>query len=148
VKTKAVIAIMLCLVAMRAWPQGNSDTNAASKILALESIWNQAEEKGDARALDLIFDASMVYIDEDGSLLTKSQFLARVKVVGPQLQSLVTHTISVHVYGDTAVIAGTYHAKGMEKGKTYQRGGRFIDTWVLTKGAWLCVAAQSTPVMH
>jgi ketosteroid isomerase-like protein len=121
---------------------------AASKILALENVWNQAEEKGDARALDLIFDDAMIYVDEDGSVLTKTQFLAHAKGSAGQMQSLTTLTLSVHVYGDTAVVAGSYRVKGMEKGKPYQRDGRFIDTWTLKQGNWRCVAAQATPVLH
>lgn len=125
-----------------------NDSATQSKVLALESAWNMAEERGDTRALDMIFDNAMIYIDEDGTLLTKTQFLARLRGSGPHVQSLVTQTIGVRVYGEMAVVAGSYRAKGIKQGKPQQWEGRFIDTWVLKRGAWVCVVAQSTPVGH
>jgi ketosteroid isomerase-like protein len=128
-----------------ALPQTEDELAARTMIMALENIWNNAEKGGDAAALSLILDDAMVYIDEDGSLLTKVQFLEQVKQTGPQLQSLVTDAMSVHVYGETALVAGRYRVTGVVRGKAFHREGRFIDTWVRKNGAWLCVAAQATP---
>jgi hypothetical protein len=36
----------------------------------------------------------------------------------------------------------------VKRGKPYQRDGRFIDTWAFKKGAWVCVAAQATPILR
>jgi hypothetical protein len=83
--------------------------------MALQNAWNNAEKGGDAGALGMILDDGMVYIDEDGSLLTKVQFLEHVKLTGPQLQSPVTETISVPVHGETALVAGTYRVSGMSR---------------------------------
>jgi hypothetical protein len=53
---------MICVVALfsagklAAFAQGASDADAASKILALESAWNQAVETRDTKALNAIFD--------------------------------------------------------------------------------------------
>ena len=142
-----MVAVICCLAA-NIPAQDKNDGAAQSKVLALESIWNMAEEKGDVRALDMIFDDSLLYIDEDGSLLSKSQFLARVKASGTGVQAITTQSIGVHAYGETVVVAGTYRVKGMEKGKAYLHEGRFMDTWVLRRGTWVCVVAQSTPVFH
>jgi len=138
---------MLVGLALPAAARGQSDSDTASKILAMESVWNQAEEKGDARALSLIFDDAMIYVDEDGSVMTKTEFLAHAKESGG-LQSLTTFIMSVHVYGDTAIVAGSYRAKGVDKGRPFQRNGRFMDIWARKKGNWVCVAAQATPVLH
>jgi ketosteroid isomerase-like protein len=145
---KILALAMACLLSLLARAQGEAERDAGSKVLALESVWNQAEETGDVRALELIFDDAMIYVDEGGSLLTKTQFLAHAKDASGHPQSLVTLTMSVHVYRDTAVVVGSYRAKGVERGKPYQRDGRFIDTWALKKGKWVCVAAQATPIPH
>lgn len=146
-RAKFCLLILVCSLSSRILAQDNASA-AQSKVLALESAWNMAEERGDARALDMIFDNSMIYIDEDGSLLNKAQFLARVKGPGPHITSLVTETIGVRVYGEMAIVAGSYRAKGVKQGKAFQREGRFIDTWVLKQGSWVCVVAQSTPVQR
>jgi ketosteroid isomerase-like protein len=149
VRKKAAALAMLCLLSLLSRAQDAAERDAGSKILALESVWNQAEENGNVAALDLIFDNSMIYIGEDGALLTKAQFLNQVaKEAGTELQWLVTPTISVHVYGNTAVVVGSYHVKGVRRGKPYQRDGRFIDTWAFKKGVWVCVVAQATPILR
>jgi hypothetical protein len=143
----AQVWIATCALGVFMAAQDNVGSAAQSKVLALESAWNIAEEKSDVRALDLIFDNSMIYIDEDGGLLSKAQFLARIKNTHTQMESLVTQTIAVRIYGgETAVVVGSYRARGMEHNKPYLREGRFMDTWVLREGAWICVVAQSTPL--
>ncbi|HTC49295.1 MAG TPA: nuclear transport factor 2 family protein [Candidatus Aquilonibacter sp.] len=137
---------ILYFLTLLAGAQEDVRQNAGSKILAVESVWNQAEARGDIKALSLIFDESLVYVDEDGTLLTKAQFLARVKSAGSRPQSLVTPDMNVQVYGETAVVSGTYHVIEVEKGKPLQRNGRFTDIWIYRFGVWLCVAAQATPI--
>ncbi|MGC1451957.1 MAG: nuclear transport factor 2 family protein [Candidatus Sulfotelmatobacter sp.] len=138
---------VICTLAASIAAQDNTGSAAQSKVLALESAWNIAEEKSDVRALDLIFDNSMIYIDEDGMLLSKAQFLARIRNNRTQMQSLVTQTIAVRIFdGEMAVVVGSYRARGVEHNKPYLREGRFMDTWVLRGGAWVCVVAQATPL--
>jgi ketosteroid isomerase-like protein len=52
------------------------------------------------------------------------------------------------MYGDAAVVTGIYREKGTDRGKPYQRRGRFTDTWVKQSGTWQCVASQSTLISH
>jgi ketosteroid isomerase-like protein len=146
-KAIGALVIVWALSAL-ALTQSPADRDAESKILALESLWNQAERNGDIRALALIFDDTMVYIDNDGALLTRTQFLAHTKDTTEILQSLVTATTSVHVYGDTAVVTGNYRATMVAHGKSHQKSGRFMDTWALKNGSWTCVAAQATPIQR
>jgi ketosteroid isomerase-like protein len=134
-----------CLLSLLSRAQNAADLDAGSKVLALENVWNQAEAKGDAQALEPIFDNSMIYIDEDGDLLTKAQILGKTAKNAGSEQWLVTPEMKVRVYGDTAVVVGSYRVKGVRQGKPYQREGRFIDTWAFKNGAWVCVAAQATP---
>ena len=147
-RTTMIAVAVVCAFSTCCPAQNETAGVNGSKLLALESVWNQAEEKGDIRALDLIFDESMVYIDEDGTMLTKSQFLIRAKKAGTQLQSLTTHSMTAHVYGNLAVVVGSYRANGTEHGKPYQRDGRFIDVWIFKRGAWVCVVAQATRIIR
>jgi ketosteroid isomerase-like protein len=123
-------------------------SGAKSNILALEHAWDQAQERGDATALAAIFDNSLVYVDYDGTLLTKAEYLARVKSNATHMQQIVADEMSVQVFGDTAIVVGTYRAKGVENGKPYLRRGRFTDTWILMRGHWMCVAAGTTPILR
>jgi len=84
-----------------------------SKILALENAWNQAEEHKDVKALDSLIDASLVYIDIDGSLMNKAQFIASVQAPSEHPEQIVNESMTSHVYGDNAVVTGVYRDKGI-----------------------------------
>lgn len=140
-----VLLCLLLVVLMRptASPQEQPDAEQ-TRILALENAWNQAEEHKDIKALDSLLDSTLVYIDYDGSLMDKAQFIASVKAPALHPEQIVNESMTAHVYGNSAVVTGVYHEKGERSGKPYLRRGRFTDTWVLAQGTWVCVASQST----
>lgn len=116
------------------------------RIIALESAWDQAEQNRDVNALASLLADSLIYIDYDGSVSTKQQFLDSVKsgdVTGEQINN---EGVSVRLYGNNtvAVSTGVYRDKGFEKGKSFQRRGRFTNVWIKQSGAWQCVSSQST----
>jgi ketosteroid isomerase-like protein len=128
--------------------QDNTSAGVQSKIIALEKAWNQAYKLGDTRALDDILDDQVVLINDDGTVQTKAEFLASVKPAKSQEQQVAPESITVHVFGSTAVATGVFRAKGVEAGKPYIRRERFVDTWVYRGGKWVCVATNATPVLH
>lgn len=141
--TNATITLLILLAAsMTAAPQ-QADPGQ-SKILALENAWNLAEQRKDVKALDQLLAGNLIYIDYDGSFMDKQQFLASVKAPSLHPEQIVNESTTVHMYGSTAVVAGIYREKGVERGKAYLRRGRFIDTWIYQNGLWQCVASQST----
>jgi ketosteroid isomerase-like protein len=142
-----MLAIAGCF-APYSWAQHGIHGDPTSELLELENVRNQAVEQKDIRTLDLIFDSSLIYIDAYGSLLTKAQFLTQAKEASGHPQPLVTQAVRVHVYGDTALIVGSYRAKGEYRGKGNRQLERFIDTWVLKKNTWVCVVVQATPILH
>lgn len=115
-----------------------------TKILALENAWNRAEEHKDVKALDALLDTTLVYVDYDGTMMDKAQFIASVKAPALHPEQIVNESMAAHVYGDSAVVTGVYREKGVNNGKPYSRHGRFTDTWMYRSGTWICVASQST----
>ena len=117
-----------------------------AKIMALENAWNQAEERGDTKGLEQLFDDSLIYIDQDGSLKTKAEFLASVKAsVKSTPAQLQTESVLVNTYGSVAIVSGVYILKGVRAGKPYVKRGRFLDTWLYKDNVWRCVAVEATP---
>jgi ketosteroid isomerase-like protein len=147
-KTARLLLMAICSAALSAAAQSGIDAGAVTTVLALEHAWNQAEQRNDAKALDAILDNALLYIDYDGSLRTKAEFLARVKSTAGHLEVETTESMKGQVFGSTVVVTGVYTAKGVEKGKAYVHRGRFVDTWVFRDGKWLCAAAQATPIMR
>jgi len=113
-------------------------------LLALESAWNHAEQSKDARALDQLLADTLVYVDYDGTLMNKAQYLDSTMKSDIRDEQINNDGMTVRVYGNAAVVNGAYRDKGVQKGKAFSRRGRFTDTWIRQNGTWQCVASQST----
>jgi hypothetical protein len=113
-------------------------------LLALESAWNHAEQGKDAHALDQLLAETLVYVDYDGTLLNKSQYLDNTLKSDVRDEQINNDGMTVRIYGNAAVVNGAYRDKGIERGKPFSRRGRFTDTWIRQNGTWQCVASQST----
>jgi ketosteroid isomerase-like protein len=147
-RMSAFLMALLCAMAVLASAQEDSTSSVQTKIVALEKAWNQAYKLGDTRALDKLLDDQIVLINDDGTIQTKADFLASVKPAKSQEQQVAPESMSVHVFGNTAIATGVFRAKGVEAGKPYTRRERFVDTWVYKDGNWVCVATDATPVLH
>jgi ketosteroid isomerase-like protein len=142
-RTIVAVGILLLGVALAVAQQKNLD-DEGGRILGLENAWNHALESKDAKALDMILASTFVAIDIDGSVSSKSEFLASIKAPSYQPSQAVTEHSNVQVYGDAAVVVGTFRVKGTEKGKPYVHRERFVDTWIKVSGTWQCVASTGT----
>jgi ketosteroid isomerase-like protein len=139
---------LVCAACLFAAAQESDLSANQSKIIALENAWNQAEMHKDVKALETLLDSTLVYVDYDGTMMSKAQFIASVKAVSLHPQQIVNESMTAHVYGDSAVVTGIYREKGVKNGKPYLRRGRFTDTWVYHDQTWVCVASQSTLIVH
>jgi hypothetical protein len=114
-------------------------------VRALEGERVKAESRNDNDALDIIFDNALVYI-EDGEVVTKGDYLLRVKSAKRQLQQIVLEAMTVRTVENTAIVVGTYRKTDVKDGKSSLKRWRFVDTWVNKKGSWMLVAAAAVPL--
>ena len=139
-----VVLLLILPAKFAAQDSGNQDYQK-SRIVALENMWNEAEARRDSSAISGLLADSFAYTDSDGSFMNKKQFLDSVNApASREPDQIVNNSMSVQIYGGTAVVTGTYLEKGVSKGKSYSRHGRFTDTWAQQNGAWMCVASQET----
>ena len=124
-------------------PAQSPRSEAETKILALENAWNQAQIHHDAAALSTLLPETFVYTDYDGSVLTKTQFLADLKDPNYDATLVANENEHVFTYNNSAVVTGTYHTKGKYKGKPFEHWGRFTDMWVFQNNLWQCVASHT-----
>ncbi len=136
-------AVLLCCVAAAATQQ-NSASDEGARVLALENGWNHALEAKDTKALGMLLANTFLSVDIDGSVASRSEFLASIKAADYQPSQAVTEQSTVQVYGDAAVVVGVFRVKGTEKRKAYVHRERFVDTWIKLNGNWQCVATTST----
>ena len=144
-KTSVVICLLWlagALVAAQnpvASPRGNE-----SLLIALENAWNQAQLHHDSKALDGLVADTFISTDNDGTFMTKAQFMADNSDPSYAPTLMANRDERVFLYGNVAVVAGIYHAKGLNKHKPFDHYGRFTDTWVYLNGKWVCVATHTS----
>ena len=117
-----------------------------ARILGLENAWDRAVKEKDVAALKMLLAPELVYVDYDGKLLDKVQYLASVQSPTVLPQRIVSESMNVHLYGAVAVVSGVYRETGEKNGKPYMLRERFTDTWVLRSESWMCVASHSTSI--
>src|SRR5712671_6117871 len=110
-------------------------------VLAIATLGLAARMQGLPKAAD---DDTLVYVDYDGSLMNKAQYLRTVADPTAKPEHMHDEGMKVHVYSSAGVVTGVYRETGTSKGKPYIRRARFTDTWIKQNGQWKCVASQST----
>jgi ketosteroid isomerase-like protein len=135
---------ILCLGVFAVAAQQKNMSDEGGRVLALETAWNHALEAKDVNALNMVLANTFVAVDVDGSVASKSEFLASIKAPDYQPSQAVTEQSSVQVYGDAAVVIGVFRVKGTQKGKPFVRRERFVDTWIKVGGTWQCVVSTGT----
>lgn len=136
-------AALLAIAALSAFAQ-TAANDEGGRVLGLEKAWNKAIEVKDTKALDQLLAPTFVAVEIDGSVSSKSEFLASIKAPEYQPSQAVNEDMSVQVYGNSAVVVGIFRIKGVEKGKAYVHRERFIDTWIKQNQGWQCVASSAT----
>ncbi len=114
----------------------------SSKIIAMENLWNRAELNNDAPAVRLLLADDFVMTVAEGTLYNKAQMISSVADKSYRPDVLQSTDMVVHYYGGTAVVTGAYYEKGSDKGKPWERRGRFTDTWMNIAGRWQCIASH------
>ncbi len=140
VAATTALILFACTVALAQ----NTASDEGGRVLGLETAWNHAIEAKDTKALDMLLASTFIAVEIDGSLSSKSEFLASIKDPEYKPSQAVNEQISIQVYGDTAVVVGIFRIKGIEKGKPYVHRERFTDTWIKHDQTWQCVASHST----
>ena len=114
----------------------------STRIIAMENLWNRAELSNDAPAVQLLLADDFVMTVAEGTLYNKAQTLASVADKSYRPEALQSIGLVVHSYGNTAVVTGAYYEKGVDKGKPWERRGRFTDTWMNLNGRWQYIASH------
>jgi ketosteroid isomerase-like protein len=144
---KGIVAFIMLSAVLSA--QSTSEAmREQSRIIALENAWDQAVEERDSQALEMILAPELVYVEYDGSLMGKAQYLAAIRSPMVRPARVASDSMTVHIYGDIALVTGVYRESGVKEGRSYTLHERFTDTWIRRAGSWMCLASQSTLILH
>jgi ketosteroid isomerase-like protein len=144
-KTLSMAFLGLIVLTAAIFAQDKSaTTNDEIQVKQLERAWNEAESRHDVTAVTAIVGNTLSYIDFDGSVMNKAEYLRDVTKTAYQADHLYDEGLKVTIYGSAAVVNGVYRETGTSKGKKYVHRVRFTDTWIKQNGVWRCVASQNT----
>ena len=140
-KTHAgLLLLLLAAIPIKAQQKETESTEIA--IRSLEQEWTVGQSRNDNSALNLIFDNALIYV-EYGKLVSKGEYLSRIKKEAPHI---VLEPMTVRVFGNTAIVVGSYRERQFHAGQRKLFHWRFVDTWVLKKNGWVLISAASTPI--
>jgi len=149
---KNVLAIaLLCLLSLSLAAAGQKTSKKGTvedQIKEHEQNWAQATIKEGAAAVDQYEADDIIDTDPSGRVTDKAQDKIDLSSGDLKFQSIEVSDLKVHVYGNTAVAAGTSMTKGTYKGQDISGKYRFTDTWVKRNGKWQAVASQSTKIQQ
>jgi len=121
---------------------------AADEIKKLEMDWAAATLKDGPAAVDQYEADDIISTDPTGRVTDKTQDKKDLSSGDLKFQSIDVSDLTIHVYGNTAVAAGTSTVKGSFKGQDIGGTYRYTDVWVKRNGKWQAVASQSTKVQQ
>jgi ketosteroid isomerase-like protein len=114
----------------------SNPASVSSKIIALENKWNAAYNRGDIATMESLLAEDFIITVEDGSTLSKSGYIAHNGDSTQHVEITEMSGLNVRLHGNTAVVTGAYHEKGLTKGKPYEYHDRFTDVWMNINGKW------------
>src|ERR1700761_6486246 len=100
------LALLVCSSSLFAQEKPTSSDEI--QIRQLERAWNQAEAKQEVKEVANLVDDTLLYTDYDGSIMNKAEYLKWVAAPEQKADHLYDEGLSVHVYGNAAVVAGIY----------------------------------------
>jgi|SRR5690348_11381841 ketosteroid isomerase-like protein len=139
--------LLIVVASFVVWPfnfavgQNKHDT-AASTVLTLEHKWNEVYKNGDIEGMNSLLADDYIMTEEDGSTFSKPGYIAYYGNSTVQVDTSKMSALKVRMHGNTAVVTGEYHEKGMRKRKPYEYRDRFTDVWMSTNGRWQLIVSH------
>jgi len=77
-KIGALLLVMAALAFGVLMQERAKASDEEAQLIQLERAWNQAETSADPSAIARLFEDTLVYLDYDGSLMNKAEYLRSV----------------------------------------------------------------------
>ena len=144
-RTRLPAIALLAMTALPAHADPESDRRA---VAALDTAYQAAVERNDAKAMAEILHPEMILVIGRGAVFTREDILKSARdadaIYEHQIEDAGTQT--VRLYGpDAAIVTARLWLKGANKdGSTFDRKLWFSDTYVRTSNGWKYAFGQSS----
>lgn len=147
-KIRSVLTLLLLTVMLVPGTRlGAQDAAVLKELSRLEDAWATAFMKKDGAAVGRLLSERFLSMSDDGRVVDKAALVQDVNTTKDTYVSASNSGYKLQVFGDTAIIVGTFTGVVKTPSGTETRRTAWTDTWMKqSNGQWLCVASQSTPL--
>jgi ketosteroid isomerase-like protein len=138
-KIAAVFSLTFLTSLLVAFAQESDQANA---VLKTERDLATAYLKGNADGIAQGVMEDYTLTNSLGKITTRADDIAEAKNNDPKYEVFENHDMKVRVHGDTAVVTGKTHTKGISGGKPFDSQFQFTDTFVKDGGRWRLLAGH------
>ena len=138
-KIAAVFALTFLTSLMLALGQESDEGDA---VLQTERDLAAAYLKSDAHGIAQGVMEDYTLTNSMGKITTRADDIAEAKKNDPNYEIFENYEMKVRVHGDTAVVTGKTHTKGISGGKLFDFQFQFTDTFVKDGGRWRLLAGH------
>ena len=139
-----IAAALLTEGCARASKHETDPETVRAEILAIENQWATAIEQQDAATFERLSAEDFRFIDENGRVLNRAQYIADRSHNPENVESAVQDEIEVRQYGDSALATGRSTIHGTRDGAPFVYRFRWTDVYVRRGGRWQAVSGQLT----
>jgi len=137
-------AVLVTVGCSRAPEQESTPKTVQAQILALENQWATAVERQDRAAFERLTAQDFRFIDENGRVLNRAQYIAERSHNPDNVESAVQDEIEIHQYGNAALATGRSIIRGTRDGKPFEYRFRCTSVYAERDGQWQAVSGQLT----
>ncbi len=142
----AVLAVVISAalaVTTNSYAQTPHDADVR-ELERLETVWNEAHERGDADVLEKLWADDMEVAVPKMPVLTKADALKFARSGRMKFLSYRTSDIRVRVYDNAAVVTGRLQRTRSMNGQEISDDWRFTKTYVREAGQWRVVSFHAS----
>ena len=141
-RKNALITAVLCMVALPHQPVSAQEPTGIAEIRTLELKLLDCYKHRQVEVFAAVLDEDFVITFEDGSTYSKTGYLSYSASSSTHVELADISEMKTRMHGDTAVVVGVYHEKGIDNQRRYDYHDRFTDVWMKKSGKWRLVAAH------
>jgi len=142
----SAFVISICILTGLAIPSAaqdkDKDKSDAAYIRSMELKWTESYKKRQVDILASLLADDFVITVEDGNTYGKTGYISHSAESSTHVEVAEMSELKVRMHGNTAVVTGAYHERGMSSGKPYEYHDRLTDVWMKNGGKWQVVASH------
>jgi ketosteroid isomerase-like protein len=140
IRSRTLILIAGLVIASNATSFGQGSD--ADNVRSLELKWTESYKQRSIDILSSLLADEFVITVEDGNVYSKAGYISHTADSKVRVDVAEMSDLKVRIHGNTAIVTGAYHEKGVSEGKPYEYRDRLTDVWIKSAGKWQVVASH------